>query len=262
MSVETRSIASRFSAAAGGYTAAADIQLLAAQGVADSLASLPAPARVLDLGCGTGILTRLVAQRYAAAAVCGVDISPAMIRRAREETGPSKRIQWQVADGAAFADSRGFDLVVSSASFHWMGPLPRLFGNMARLLRNGGHLVFSMMLDGTLGELHRLRREVAPGKAPVARLPSGDAALASLRASGFRVESHREDTVRAVYPSARDLLRRLHEQGVTGGPVSGGRGVLSAGELSLLEKRYGREFAEPGGVYATFAILYVVARIE
>jgi malonyl-ACP O-methyltransferase BioC len=261
MNVEGKGICQRFSAAAAGYTAAADIQHLAAQGVVDLLGRVPSPARVVDLGCGTGILTRLIAQRFAAAEVCGVDISPAMIERARAETEPAGRISWQVADAASFAGEGGFDLAASSASFHWMGPLARLFGNVTRLLLPGGPLVFSIMLRGTLGELQALRRRLAPEKAPLAALPAADDVLAALRGSGFEVAFQRTDTVKLDYPSAGDMLRRLHDQGVTGGAVSRGRSVLTARQLACLESEYDREHAGPGGVRASFVVMYVVARV-
>lgn len=250
----------RFSAAADGYTAAADVQLTAAQGVMDLLKDVPPVKRTVDLGCGTGILTRALAARYPAAEVHGVDISQAMLMRAQKETAPEVRILWHAADAASFADAGRFDLVASSSSLHWMGPLPHLFAHIAQLLTPQGHLIFSIMLNGTLGELHELRQHLAPTKKPAARLPVSSEVLSSLGAGGFQVEYHREEVIKVIYTSTRDMLQRLHRQGVTSGPVSRGKTPLTYRDLTRLEKSYNALFAQPeGGVYASFALLYCKA---
>jgi malonyl-CoA O-methyltransferase len=250
----------RFSAAAPGYSAAVDVQLRAAEGVMSLLGDAPAAKRILDMGCGTGLLTRHLAARYPSAEVHGVDISQAMIARAGNETPPDSRVEWHTRDAASFTDEKPFDLVASSSSLHWMGPLAPLFANTARLLTPRGRLVFSIMLDGTLGEMHTLRRRLAPSKEPSARLPGASEVLAALGAGGFRVEFHREESVRVSYASAHDMLQRLHRQGVTGGPVSRGQAPLTQRDLARLERSYNALFATPeGGVYSTFAILYCKA---
>ena len=81
----------------------------------DALAALAqrAPARVLDVGTGTGQAAALLAERYADAEIDAVDASPAMIERARAKPELS-RIRFAVADGGRlpFADGT-FDLAVS-----------------------------------------------------------------------------------------------------------------------------------------------------
>lgn len=247
----------RFSAAAPEYTAAADIQLIAARGVIELLAAVPGARRIVDLGCGTGILTRALAETYHGAEVHGVDISEAMIERARKETQSPAPIQWHAADAVSFADGGRFDLVASSSSLHWMGPLSGVFANTARLLTAGGTLAFSMMLDGTLGELHELRRHLAPSKEPASHMPCADEVLSSLKARGFRVHFHSRQMVSIHYANARDMLQRLHRQGVTGGPISRGEAPLTRKDLTRLERSYDASFTKPeGGVYASFVLLY------
>jgi trans-aconitate 2-methyltransferase len=56
---------------------------------------LPSPAVIYDLGCGSGHLTRLIAERWPAASVCGVDNSRDMLAEAAAEPG---RVQWVEAD--------------------------------------------------------------------------------------------------------------------------------------------------------------------
>ncbi len=77
--------------------------------------------RVLDIGCGTGYLLRLLAQRYPAAdALVGVDPSPTMVERART-TYTDRRIEVHDGHVEKLPFQKGeFDLIVSTTSFdHW-----------------------------------------------------------------------------------------------------------------------------------------------
>src|SRR4051812_30577815 len=81
----------------------------------DLIAALPdlSPKSVVDLGCGTGRIARLLAERYPDAAVTGVDSSAAMLAEAAAE-GPS-RIDWRQGDIARWAPERPVDLLFSNA---------------------------------------------------------------------------------------------------------------------------------------------------
>jgi SAM-dependent methyltransferase len=112
--------------------------------IAEDVATVAAPgARVLEVGCGPGRLSILLARRHGLE-VTGLDLDPAMIERARanaarsqdsDARGPS----FVVADVASmgFPDA-SFDLVLSTLSMHhWTDPAAGL-AEMARVLRPGG----------------------------------------------------------------------------------------------------------------------------
>src|SRR4051812_19805055 len=70
-----------------------------------------APRTVVDLGCGPGNLTALLAERWPAADVLGMDSSPEMIAKARELGG----LRFQVADLRSWAPPEPVDVLVSNA---------------------------------------------------------------------------------------------------------------------------------------------------
>jgi len=78
---------------------------------------LPAPARVLDLGCGPGNSTRVLRERWPDAELTGLDSSPEMLARARAG-GP--RADWLLADAAAWEPAAPFDVVFSNAMLQWL----------------------------------------------------------------------------------------------------------------------------------------------
>ncbi len=105
----------------------------------DLLALLePAPApRVVDLGCGTGELTRLAHERLGARETLGVDSSPAMLQRAAAHAGGG--VAFVQGDLGAFAQG-GWDVVLSNAAIHWVPDHERLLAHLAGLLAPGGQL--------------------------------------------------------------------------------------------------------------------------
>src|SRR6185437_7219685 len=86
---------------------------------ADLLARVPLadPARVIDLGCGPGNSTGLLAARWPAARLEGLDSSPAMIEQARAGGVPAA---WVLEDVATWVAQAHYDLIFSNATFQWL----------------------------------------------------------------------------------------------------------------------------------------------
>lgn len=108
----------------------------------DLLALLqPVPGgRVVDLGCGTGELTRLLHETVKASETVGVDRSQTMLARSAAFAGQGVRfVQAGIAEFAASA-GRDFDLVFSNAALHWLPDHPSLLRQLAALVRPGGQL--------------------------------------------------------------------------------------------------------------------------
>ncbi|PFG73902.1 methyltransferase domain-containing protein [Tepidiforma thermophila] len=103
----------------------------------------PAPGgRAVDLGCGTGELTRVLHERLGAAETLGIDSSPAMLERAAQFAGGGLR--FELADIATFTAERPFDVVFSNAALQWLPDHERLIPRVARLVAPGGQLAFQV----------------------------------------------------------------------------------------------------------------------
>jgi len=105
--------------------------------------------RILDLGCGTGQLTAAIAAR--GAAVIGLDISPAMLERARQHY---PELQFVAADATDFAFAEPFDAVFSNAVLHWINEPGRVAASVWRALKPGGRFVAEFGGKGNIQAIH------------------------------------------------------------------------------------------------------------
>jgi ubiquinone/menaquinone biosynthesis C-methylase UbiE len=193
--------------------------------VAEWLAALPdlaqrlaaGPARVLDLGCGTGSSTFAIAQLYPQAQVHGVDLDEASVAEARQQAqqaGLAGRVSFAQGDAGSLAGPERYDLVCVFEALHDMADPVAALRAARGMLAPGGAIL--------IGDERVAERFAAPGD-EVERLNYGFSVLHCLpatRAEGTAVEAGtvlRPDTVReyaeragctsTVLPIAHDLWR-------------------------------------------------------
>jgi trans-aconitate 2-methyltransferase len=103
----------------------------------------PSPGgRVVDLGCGTGELTRVLHERTGASATLGIDSSEAML--ARSAPYASDGLSFELGDIAEWAPAGPVDVVFSNAALHWVDDHPALFARLTAALGPGGQLAVQM----------------------------------------------------------------------------------------------------------------------
>ena len=101
----------------------------------------PAGARVVEIGCGTGAITRMIAARADIGEVVGVDPSPILIERARQLSADQSSVSFQEADGRHVAsDDSSFDVAVLHRVLSHAPAPEELLAEAHRLLRPGGRV--------------------------------------------------------------------------------------------------------------------------
>lgn len=160
----------------------------------DLIARIPieSPRTVVDLGCGTGNVTRILRERRPRAGITGVDGSPQMLADARKH---DEALLWEQCDVAEWAPPAKFDLVFSNAALHWLDDHPALFTRLCGNVAGGGALAVQMPRNFGAPS-HTLVQELAlspPWREALAGLLRPQPVLAA------------RDLLRAAYPRARAL---------------------------------------------------------
>ncbi|HTI35795.1 MAG TPA: methyltransferase domain-containing protein [Miltoncostaea sp.] len=154
---------------------------------------------VLDAGCGTGRVTRLLAERVPDGTVLGVDGSHRMVEEASAQLADlAPRVRFMQADLTALTLPEPVDAIVSTATFHWILDHDLLFRRLFAALRPGGLLVAQCGGDGNIARTLAAADAVAarePYAAHLAGMPQSwyfagpEATEARLARAGF-IEAH------------------------------------------------------------------------
>jgi len=111
----------------------------------------------VDLGCGPGNSTQVLAERYPAAAVSGIDSSEDMLRAARQRL---PTIDFALGDIASWTAPEGVDVILANASLQWLPDHAELYPQLVRQLTEGGSLAIQTP-DNFDEPAHRRAREIA-----------------------------------------------------------------------------------------------------
>lgn len=175
-------------------------------GVVELLAPQPGE-RILDLGCGDGVLTKKLVDF--GCRVVGVDASPEFIVAAR-----ALGLDARPMDGQALTFNEEFDAVFSNAALHWMKEMEKVIDGVYRALKPGGRFVAEMGGKGNIDKIEAatrraLRKRGLDKKVPEPNVyPSSEEYRAFLEKSGFSVK--KIELFPRPTPLPKDIKTWLH----------------------------------------------------
>ena len=218
------------------------------------LAELRPGERVLDVACGTGVVTRLAAERVGGGAVAGVDVNPGMLAVARQVTGDTA-IEWHQASAEALPlGDETFDVVLCQMGLQFVPDRLRAAREMRRVLAPGGRAVLNVPgpTPPALALLEQvLRRHVGPEAggfvATVFSLHDSEEVRELLAAADFTDVRARSERKSLRVPPPEDFLWQY----LFGTPIADAASKLSAGQRAELQQDFvtGSEpFVEDGAL--------------
>ena len=253
---DKQAVAKSFSRAAASYDQSATVQ----RRIADQLfaqldpQALPAGARVVDLGCGTGYSLPALHARYAPAQLAAVDLAEGMLAYARDHHGDVCQ-QWLCGDAEnlPLADA-SVDLLFSSLSLQWCEDVQALYAEIARVLAPGGQAYIATLGPETLWELRAAWQRVdsyvhVNDFVPRHRIEQAVAA-AGLHCDWYEGEEC------LYFADLRRLTRDLKQLGVSN--VNRGRpqGLSSRRRLLALQSAY-EAYRQPAGLPTSYQVWYL-----
>lgn len=213
----------------------------------------PAFDRILEIGCGTGFLTELLAREYPQARIIALDIAPEMLARAKKQLVEFTNIAYLLADGenlspAILAAHPSYDLIVSNAVFQWFSDYRTPLAQYHSRLKPDGYLIFNTLGAGTFKELYACL-EHRDGDPARDSFVTPEKLREILSAAGFQSVMVTEMIKEQYFDSSRRFLTSLKRVGAHKHQVAPGFGL----DIFQVVKRYDAMF--PGAVTATYHCL-------
>ena len=161
---------------------------------------------ILDLGCGTGILTAQLSNF--AGTIIGVDSSASMIAKAKEQYAD---IQFVICDALALPFEKQFDVVFSNAVFHWIPDHDALLKQVHKVLKSKGLLVCEFGANGNIAIIENafidVCRDFEYEYKPRFNFPTSEHFADLLEQNDFVIDK--------VYDYARPTLLKDNERGLS-----------------------------------------------
>jgi malonyl-CoA O-methyltransferase len=213
------------------------------------------PARVLDLGSGTGDISHALLQRYRRARVVSLDLAFTMAQRSRRRGGWLRRPAAVCADAERlpFADA-SFELLISNLMLQWCQDLDQAFAEFRRVLAPGGLLLFTTFGPDTLRELRHSWRQVDDHTHVNAFIDMHDIGDALLRA-GLAGPVMDVERMAVTYQDARDLMRDLKELGAHNVTAGRNRALTGPRRLQRMLEAY-EGFRQEGRLPASYEVVH------
>ncbi|MDX8388540.1 MAG: malonyl-ACP O-methyltransferase BioC [Ghiorsea sp.] len=225
------------------------------------------PSSILDIGCGTGFFTRLLAEKYKKTNIYAADLSENMVKHTKKEH--ARRWPWQgkyhhaVSDAVSLPFKDGsFDLVTSNLAMQWVPEPEKMMQEMRRVLAPGGLILFSTFGRRTLMELKQTLAHINTEHTNSV-LPFPDVMSLGQKLGEAAVDSPVTDAdlFTLTYADTMGLIRELKGIGASASAIKGRSGGLyGRALLKDIEKHYKEHYCdEDGRIHATFEALYAQA---
>jgi len=255
-SLDRARLRASFERASASYEAAADLQARVAAELLERLELLRfAPKVVLDLGCGTGRVTRELKRRYPRARVIALDLAAGMLREARRYQRPWRRFERVCGDALRLPlRDQSVDLIFSNLMLQWCEPLGAACAEVRRVLTSGGFFAFSTFGPDTLCELRSAWAQ-ADGYNHVNRFSDMHEVGDVLMRAGLTEPVLDVDRIEVGYPDVITLMRDLKAIGARNVTAGRPRALTGRARLACVQQAY-ESFRRDGRLPATWEVIY------
>ncbi len=255
--VDKELVQKRFSASAKSYEGSAIAQKMVHKRLLSLLHGLGRQSyeKVLEVGCGTASLTRLLDENFEIGAWTLNDLRRTMFEEGNFSSARSgKAIRFVEGDAEEVDLGAGYDLIISSSAIQWFHEPKAFLQSLYPRLNKGGILLISTF---GLDNLREIRELTGQGLHYYAT----EAYEKALREVNFTVLTAEEESIVLSFDTARDVLRHLKQTGVTALAGAGQANFWTKKKLAEFEANYCTNFRKSDGKLSlTYQPIYLIAR--
>lgn len=250
MRIDKAEIACRFGRSVESYEENAHIQKVVVSRLAELLGRYcpGVPVRILEAGCGTGLLTERIRARWPESGLWINDLVDAMCRKASGRCGLGREYCLP-GDIETLPLEGEFSLIVSASTFQWLAQPEQTFARLARHIEAGGLLVFSTFGEETCRELKAVTGEGLHYRTMEE--------MANMLSAFFDIVHMEQQKCTLMFDNPVDILRHVKQTGVN---ATTNRQPWTRGRLERFATEYNARFLTAQGCPLTYHPLYFVCR--
>ncbi len=248
---DKRLVARSFGSAASSYDGVAELQRYVGRRLLDYLPPLAGGLCILDVGAGTGVFSQILGETYPSAHIVALDIAEGMLRCAQDRFSGS--CVGGDAEALPFAAS-SVDLIFSNLAIQWCVCPVATFQEFHRVLRPGGHLVFSTFGPMTLQELRYAWARVDV-RSHVNEFIESSILCQALSEAGFAALEFQATLQTLEYVDVMSLMRELKGLGARNLTADRPRHLMGKGAMGKMVAAYPATGSiDSTSVFATFEV--------
>lgn len=258
--IEKKDIAQSFSKAAPTYDAAAFVQKEIGTRLLERLDLLKSPpTTILDVGAGTGSITRLIQNKFPKSKIIGLDLAQGMshFAKSKQPWHLWKNKPFYVCGDTEFLPfaNNSFDLIYSNFTLQWCFNLKQAFAEFKRVLKPNGMMFFTTLGPQTLMELRSALKKISKAQHINDFTDMHD--IGDILFNGaFSDPVMDMEIITATYQSVRQILSDLKATGARNMNVKRAKGCTGKALFKQMMQAY-EAFKLPDGTYpVTYEVLY------
>ena len=264
--IDKQCVTKHFGRNVGTYDEYAVVQKLMATKLGDLAKKQGDFKNILEIGCGTGYFTEILAKTFPQAQIISTDISQEMLNFTQNKLNKYKNITYKIADGENYRSDQKFDLIISNAVFQWFNDYNKAFSNFKDLLTSEGCLIYATFGEDTFWELNNSFKLAKEELDLTGSNNHGPQFISWQKLSKISSDlslsiSINEEKVQEFFPSVRAFLSSVKKVGANNATNS--KNVLINRRLMLrMMEKYSRNHGVIGKIPATYHIIYGVHKLR
>ncbi len=212
---------------------------------------------ILDIGCGTGIYTKLLRDKFPRAKIEALDCSSRMIKIAKQKFKGDK-INFIMADAQEIPRNQKFDLITSNAAFQWFSNLGETLLDYKKILEEKGCILFSIFGPKTFCELKKSLDQMNFGSNFItSSIFCEKAEITYFLKNNFIKSYVKEEILKEESDNLGDFLKKIKYTGTRGFGLNQKK-IWTKEKIKKLEEIYQESF---GKIVASYQVFFVKAYI-
>ncbi len=261
VSIDKNKVRQSFASAAKSYDGLAALQRKVGLELLNDLSGISAHKCIVDIGCGTGFLTKELLKNLSITNIIAVDIALSMVEHTKDKLAGYDNISYLCADAEFLPlQENSVEKIISNLALQWCTNLADVFDGFNNVLKQQGQLCFSTFGPTTLQELKQAWA-VVDSYSHVNHFYSAEQILVFLRQAGFVDIQIQTKQYQSNYLTVMELMHELKGIGAHNVLAGRNRKTTRKSDLHKMISEYEKKTIN-GLIPATYEIIFITARTE